>query len=254
MTEITDEYMHEMLGKTKAYAVVILHAGENYTAPDAGATIFEHGRRNFALRAEGVLSIVGPVTDDTSVCGIGIFDAPVDEVVRIMNELPRRRTPLAGGAASTAAGLVVGTDGLDRAADLGEAVPAVAAHRLDRAQATGTRPTSDRLRVHTEHGRDFSRREQFVGFCLVVRHRDPSLPRTRVHVVRDFRELIGRGGGEKREKDDKSPHWPHPLHHDCTGIPISVPSPQAGGECRKTRAARGRFGTGVGRNRGQGRQ
>lgn len=88
MTEITDEYMHEMLGKTKAYAVVILHAGENYTAPDAGATIFEHGRRNFALRAEGVLSIVGPVTDDTSVCGIGIFDAPVDEVVRIMNEDP----------------------------------------------------------------------------------------------------------------------------------------------------------------------
>ncbi len=88
MTEITNEYMHEMLAKSKGYTLMLLKAGANYDAPDAGATIFEHGRRNFVLRAEGVLPIVCRVTDDSEWSGIGIFDAPVEEVVRIMDADP----------------------------------------------------------------------------------------------------------------------------------------------------------------------
>ena len=88
MTDITDEYMHEMLGKAKRYTAVFLKAAANYDAPGADATIFEHGRRNFALRADGVLSIVCPILDDSAWSGIGIFDAPVDEVVRIMDGDP----------------------------------------------------------------------------------------------------------------------------------------------------------------------
>ena len=48
--------------------------------------IWEHGRRNFALRAQGVLPIVCPVSDDSDVSGIGIFNASVEETRKIMDE------------------------------------------------------------------------------------------------------------------------------------------------------------------------
>jgi hypothetical protein len=87
-TPITDDYMQEMLGKTKAYVAVFLKTGPNYDAPDARATIVEHGRRNFALRAEGVLPVVCPITDDSEWNGVGIFDASVDDVTAIMDADP----------------------------------------------------------------------------------------------------------------------------------------------------------------------
>jgi len=87
-TPITDEYMGEMLGKTGAYTLVLLKEGPNYSAPDAGPVIFEHGRRNFALRAEGVLAIVCPVMDDSELCGMGIFNASEEETEDIMDGDP----------------------------------------------------------------------------------------------------------------------------------------------------------------------
>ena len=51
-------------------------------------TLVKHGRRNFRLRAEGVLSIVCPVVDDSEIKGICIFDVSVDETRRIMDEDP----------------------------------------------------------------------------------------------------------------------------------------------------------------------
>jgi len=88
MTEITDEYMFEMLGKSKDYTLLLLRVAADYDGPDARPTIFEHGRRNFALRAEGLLPIVCRVTDDSEWAGIGVFDATVDEVTRIMEGDP----------------------------------------------------------------------------------------------------------------------------------------------------------------------
>ncbi len=86
-TPISDEQMQEGLARTKGYVVVFLKTGPNY-GPDVRPTIVEHGRRNFALRAEGVLPIVCPVTDDSDWAGIGIFDASVDDVVTIMDSDP----------------------------------------------------------------------------------------------------------------------------------------------------------------------
>jgi uncharacterized protein YciI len=40
------------------------------------------------LRAEGVLSIVCPISDGSDVAGIGIFKASVEEVKSIMDEDP----------------------------------------------------------------------------------------------------------------------------------------------------------------------
>src|SRR4029079_4734862 len=54
MVEISDEYMGEMLAKTQPYTVVLLMDGPHRDAPDRAAIVHEHGRRNFALRAEGL--------------------------------------------------------------------------------------------------------------------------------------------------------------------------------------------------------
>jgi hypothetical protein len=88
VTVISDEMMRERLGKTKAYAAVILREGPNWRAADARAILWEHGRRNFALREERKLCIVCPVTGDGDVRGIGIFDAPPEEVEAIMTGDP----------------------------------------------------------------------------------------------------------------------------------------------------------------------
>jgi hypothetical protein len=88
MPEITDEYMHEMLGQSKAYTAMLLRVTEKGSQPDSGSIIWEHGRRNFALRAQGKLPIICPATDDSDWAGIAVFDATPEQVDRIMREDP----------------------------------------------------------------------------------------------------------------------------------------------------------------------
>jgi hypothetical protein len=88
MTTITDEFMRKMIAQTKGYSVVILRAGPNRNDPGVEKITWEHGRRNFALRADGLLSIVCPVRDGSEIAGVGIFNADADEVRRIMDEDP----------------------------------------------------------------------------------------------------------------------------------------------------------------------
>jgi hypothetical protein len=88
MIEITDDYMQGMISRTKEYCIVILKAGPNRNMPGARKIIREHGRRNFSLRAEGILSIICPVADETDINGIGIFTADAGKVRSIMDEDP----------------------------------------------------------------------------------------------------------------------------------------------------------------------
>jgi hypothetical protein len=88
MTTITDEYMQQMMTKTRNYTIAILKAGPNKNEDGAEKIIWEHGRRNFELRADGVLAIVCPVGDDSDVCGLDIFNASTEEVQKIMDEDP----------------------------------------------------------------------------------------------------------------------------------------------------------------------
>ena len=87
-TIITDEFMHRMLSKSKNYCIVILKTGPNKQMDGVEKIIWEHGRRNFALRADGVLPIVCPVSDGSNTSGIGIFNASAEEVQKIMDEDP----------------------------------------------------------------------------------------------------------------------------------------------------------------------
>lgn len=75
MPEINDEYMKQRLAAARPYTVVILHHGPSYGAPGAENTIWEHGRRNMQLQADGLLSIVCPVNDGSDIGGIAIFAA-----------------------------------------------------------------------------------------------------------------------------------------------------------------------------------
>ncbi len=88
MITITDEFMREMLPTAKDYCIVILKATPKRDDPGADQIVWEHGRRNFALRAEGLLSIVCPVNDGSPVRGVSIFNAGVEGVRKIMDEDP----------------------------------------------------------------------------------------------------------------------------------------------------------------------
>lgn len=88
MDEITDDYMRDQLAQTKHYTLMMLRDGPRRDAPDRDKIVWEHGRRNFALRDDGVLAIVCPISDDSPWCGIGIFVAGQEEVARIMDDDP----------------------------------------------------------------------------------------------------------------------------------------------------------------------
>ena len=88
MKTFTDDEMNTLLLAAKPYSVVILKQGPNFTDETAPAIIWEHGRRNFALRHDGVLAVVLPVTDGSQVCGVGVFTGTVDETTALMNEDP----------------------------------------------------------------------------------------------------------------------------------------------------------------------
>jgi len=88
MTVITDEFMQLSLAKTKSYCIAILKAGPKRQEPGVNKIIWEHGRRNFVLREEGLLSIVCPITDDSELAGVGIFNLNVEETKKIMDDDP----------------------------------------------------------------------------------------------------------------------------------------------------------------------
>lgn len=88
MVAITDEYMREMLSRTRTYSVVVLKATAKRDAPGADAIVWEHGRRNFALRAEGLLAIVCPMLDGGDIAGMGIFNADAERTRQRLDEDP----------------------------------------------------------------------------------------------------------------------------------------------------------------------
>lgn len=84
LPEISDEFMQRALPTTRGYTVVILKKGPAYNPPRTDGIIWEHGRRNFALRAAGLLAIVCPISDGTDWAGIDIFDAEQAEAEQII--------------------------------------------------------------------------------------------------------------------------------------------------------------------------
>src|ERR1700745_1577555 len=84
----TDEEMGQLLPTAKPYSVVILKKGPKFDDDATPGIVWEHGRRNFGLRDDGVLAVVLPVTDGSDVCGIAVFAAGVDDTTAIMGDDP----------------------------------------------------------------------------------------------------------------------------------------------------------------------
>ncbi len=75
MKEFTDEEMTELLPTARPYTIAILKAGPRFGTDSAADIIWEHGRRNFALRDDGILAIVLPVADGSQLCRVCVFAA-----------------------------------------------------------------------------------------------------------------------------------------------------------------------------------
>ncbi len=88
MKEITDDLMMQIISQAKLYSVVLLKSGPNYGKPENQPIIWEHARRNFELREKGLLSIVCPISDETDLKGIGIFNADLEQSQEIMEGDP----------------------------------------------------------------------------------------------------------------------------------------------------------------------
>lgn len=88
MAEISNEYMQQMLGAIRSYCAVILKPGPNISIEGNENIIWEHGRYNFGMRADGLLSIVCPVVNGNNIRGIGIFNATEEKVNELMKNDP----------------------------------------------------------------------------------------------------------------------------------------------------------------------
>jgi len=87
-TAISNEFMQRMLAGSRTYCLMILRTGPKWNMRGMDKIIWEHGRRNFQLRADGLLPIVCPVTDGGDIKGMGIFNANQEEAKKIMDEDP----------------------------------------------------------------------------------------------------------------------------------------------------------------------
>jgi hypothetical protein len=94
LPEISDETLLDSLQRTRPFTIVILKAGPKYVPPrpdrdeSVSSIIWQHGKRNFALREAGVMPIVCPIADGSGVVGVSIFTAGPEEVDRIMARDP----------------------------------------------------------------------------------------------------------------------------------------------------------------------
>jgi hypothetical protein len=88
LPEVTDQQMQQLLGESRPYTAMLLRLTEKGRQPEAEEIIWEHGRRNMALRTAGQMPIICPATDESDWAGIAVFDASVAEVDAIMRDDP----------------------------------------------------------------------------------------------------------------------------------------------------------------------
>jgi hypothetical protein len=79
--------MNNRISQAKTYALLVLKPTRQYFAAASQPIGWEHGRRNMALQAVGIMPIVCPVGDD-KISGNGIFNTDPDEARSIMADDP----------------------------------------------------------------------------------------------------------------------------------------------------------------------
>ncbi len=90
--EITDAFIAQMRQHVRDYVAVILKLTAKYDPAlgmdsEQGRIVWAHGKRNYQLRAAGIMPIVGPVFTPPY-AGLSIFAVPEAEVREIMADDP----------------------------------------------------------------------------------------------------------------------------------------------------------------------
>ena len=88
MDSITDDYMREMLSTTRPYTIVLLRKTPRRLESSADKIVWEHGRRNFELRRDGILRIVCPVSGKGDLTGVCIFSTDEEKTKKLMDRDP----------------------------------------------------------------------------------------------------------------------------------------------------------------------
>ncbi len=84
---ISDDFMQDRMSKAKILSLVVLKPSDERSKSDASAIVWEHGRRNLALQAAGIMPIVCPV-GSAEVAGIAFFDTEPSEARILMEDDP----------------------------------------------------------------------------------------------------------------------------------------------------------------------
>ena len=88
MEKYTIEYIRELQSSMKEYTVVLLKLTPKRNEAESQGIIFQHAQKNFALREEGVVSIVCPVFNHPHFGGLYIFNTDFDQTKQIIEEDP----------------------------------------------------------------------------------------------------------------------------------------------------------------------
>ncbi len=82
--EITDDFIQGKISSGKQYCLFLYLSGPNRNQSEAESEKLQqkHLRYLFKLRDDGILILNGPVTDETSLRGIGIFNCTDKEIAK----------------------------------------------------------------------------------------------------------------------------------------------------------------------------
>ena len=90
MSSITDDHMHEMLGKTKPYTIVILHKTTRLNESGMDKVVRSRTQKfRTAQRWKVTRSL--PIRDADDIAGIGIFSTDLEETRKTMDADPAVR-------------------------------------------------------------------------------------------------------------------------------------------------------------------
>ena len=90
LPEISDAMLTAVRDSAQPYSLVILKAGPRFALPgpdrdtEVASIIWQHGKRNLALRTAGLMPIICPIADGRGLCGVCILDATPEDAQRIM--------------------------------------------------------------------------------------------------------------------------------------------------------------------------
>ncbi len=81
---VDDAFVEAELRRARTYTVVYLKAGPNADHPERAAIVSAHVKRNFNLKLDGAVAVVGPMRSEGEVVGLYIFNRSREEAAQLI--------------------------------------------------------------------------------------------------------------------------------------------------------------------------